>query len=200
MNTPELLIIRHGETEWNQAGVMQGHLDSPLTDLGQQQARDLATLLGQAGLGPQHRAWVSPLGRAQATARLALAGHFDEWTTDDRLSEVCVGQAQGLTYEYMLAAFPQLAEYPGRFAWQWQVPRGETFAQFSGRIGDWLAGLDAPAVVVTHGVTSAVMRSLLLGLAADRLDNLPGGQGVIHRFRNGRADVIGPLARAPARG
>ena len=198
MDTPELLIIRHGETEWNREGIMQGHLDSPLTGRGRQQARDVATLLARLGLGPKFRAWVSPLERAQATARLALAGHFDDWTTDERLAEVFVGPVQSMTYEDMLAAYPQLAEYPGRFAWQWQVPGGETLAQFSGRIASWLAGLDGPAVVVTHGVTSAVMRSLVLGLAPDQLDSLPGGQGVIHRIKNGVADTIGPLACARA--
>lgn len=124
MDTPELLIIRHGETEWNREGIMQGHLDSPLTGRVRQQARDVATLLARLGLGPKFRAWVSPLERAQVTARLALAGHFDDWTTEDRLAEVSVGQAQGLTFQAMLRAYPQLAEYPGRFGWQWQVPGG----------------------------------------------------------------------------
>ena len=74
MDTPELLIIRHGETEWNREGIMQGHLVSPLTGRGRQQARDVATLLARLGLGPKFRAWVSPLERAQATDRRPAPG------------------------------------------------------------------------------------------------------------------------------
>jgi broad specificity phosphatase PhoE len=194
MQLPELLIIRHGQTEWNRAGLMQGHLDSPLTTLGQRQARDVATLLETVGLDPDHQAWVSPLGRAQATAKLALAGHFEDWKTDARLAEICVGPAQGMAYEDMVAEFSHLAKIKGRFGWQFDVPGGETYAEFSGRIAEWLMALDAPAVVVTHGVTSAVMRALALDVPRDNLDDLPGGQGVIHRVKNGCADMIGPLA------
>ncbi len=187
---PELLIIRHGQTEWNRAGIMQGHHDSALTDLGRQQARDLNRLLAHCDLTPEHRAWVSPLGRTRATAQIALAGHFDDVIPDERLTEVCVGEIEGMTLEDAIHAHPHVFDGKGPFEWHFATREGEDFALFSGRIQAWLDELTAPAVVVTHGITSRVMRALVLGLGQGGIADLPGGQGIIHRVRDGVADIL----------
>ena len=187
---PEILIMRHGETEWNRAGIMQGQMDSALTDKGRVQAAELAALLAGAGLTAEHRAWVSPLGRAQQTAAITLPDLFSDWTTDARLAEINVGPAQGMRFEDMLAAFPELSAHRGQIGWQFHVPGGETCDQFAGRIQSWLDELTAPAVVIAHGVTSRVLRALVLGL--DDLNEIPGGQGIVHRIRDGRADILRP--------
>ena len=188
---PDLYVIRHGQTEWNRAGLMQGHHDSPLTDDGKEQAQRLHALLAGTDLPDRCRAWCSPLGRAQQTASIALRGHFDNWTTDDRLMEVGVGEFEGLSFEDAVQTDPRFVDMPGPIGWQFFAPGGETFEQFHARIQSWLDALDAPAVVVTHGITSRVMRSIVLGLGFDDLSDLPGGQGMIHRVRNGVADIIG---------
>ena len=81
---PELLILRHGETEWNREGRMQGALDSPLTYVGRAQALAQGAALRAAGIGPV-RWFSSPQGRALETARLA-SGEA-RVTADDRLRE-----------------------------------------------------------------------------------------------------------------
>lgn len=60
-------LIRHGETEWNAQGLLQGSTDVPLNERGLEQARDAARLLRGAGWD---RIVASPLGRAQETARI----------------------------------------------------------------------------------------------------------------------------------
>ena len=189
---PELLIMRHGQTVWNRAGIMQGSRDSELTGLGRSQARELNGLLARAGLTPEHRAWVSPQGRAQATAGFALKGHFAAWTTDARLAEIHVGEFEGLTFEDAVRTHPAFADRPGHIGWQFHAPGGETYAQFRGRVQSWLDDLKQPAVVVSHGITSRVMRAVVLGLGEGELGDLPGGQGIIHRVRDGRADILAP--------
>ena len=192
MDLPDLLIIRHGETEWNRSGIMQGHGDSALTQKGRQQAQSLNALLATAELTDQHRAWCSPLGRARETADIALAGHFTTWTEDARLKEINVGEFEGMTFEDAIQSDPRFVDLPGPVGWQFHAPGGESYAEFHRRIASWLAELQAPAVVVTHGITSRVMRAIALGLEFNDLGNLPGGQGIIHRVRNRVADIVGP--------
>ena len=193
MRLPDLLIIRHGETEWNFQGRMQGALNSDLTPHGHAQAREVNVLLADAGLTPDHRAWCSPQGRARQTAELALAGHFDTWQTDARLSEVSVGQYEGLLFEDALAEHHQTRPQDGPFDWHFHAPGGDNWHDFQGRIAAWLSELQAPAVVVTHGITSRVMRAIALGLGRQGVQDLPGGQGIIHRIRDGKADILAPL-------
>ena len=93
---PALLILRHGETEWNRAGRMQGALDSPLTETGRAQARRQGVILRAFGI--EGWRWVaSPQGRAAQTAAIAAQGLDLEIATDDRLKEIGIGDWTGAT-------------------------------------------------------------------------------------------------------
>ena len=192
---PELLVIRHGETEWNREGRWQGALDSPLTTLGKRQAREIGGLLADMGVTPRsHEMRVSPQGRARATARLIsqITGHglFE----DDRLREIGVGEFAGRTREEILAetGLGPEAHFLEAYA---RAPLGETFEEVMARVSDLLADLSRPTVLVTHGITSRFLRTAALGLGLDRIDEVPGGQGVVHRIRDGRHDTLD--ARGP---
>lgn len=188
---PELLIVRHGETEWNRLGRVQGQNNSPLTALGQQQARRVGEILRSPGvITPAHHAVVSPLGRAQETADIALSGLPLSRSTDDRLAEIDVGDAMRLTKAEAFERFPTLARLTGNMAWHFNCPGGESYDDFSGRIESWLSEVAKPTVVIAHGVVSRVMRSIILGLGLEGVDHLAGGQGVVHRIRDGRADML----------
>lgn len=192
MDCPELLIIRHGETHWNLQGRIQGALDSTLTDQGLNQACVLNDILKRAGLDGRYRAWCSPQGRAQHTAQIALAGHFATWQTDARLAEVSVGRYEGLLFEDAMAEHALSYPDDGPFDWLFHAPGGESWEAFHGRIHAWLTVLDGPSVVVTHGITSRVLRMIALGLERTQIADLPGGQGIIHRIRGGRAEILVP--------
>ena len=73
MSHPDLWILRHGQTVWNLAGRMQGRMDSPLTRLGEAQARQMNSMLKAADLPGDVTYHASPQGRCRATAELALA-------------------------------------------------------------------------------------------------------------------------------
>jgi probable phosphoglycerate mutase len=90
--TTTLYIARHGETEWNLAGRLQGHRDSPLTVKGRQQAAALAAALNNRQIT---RVYSSDLGRAVQTAR-AVAEHLGvELMLDERLRERSYGNLEG---------------------------------------------------------------------------------------------------------
>lgn len=185
---PEVLILRHGETAWNLARRFQGAMDSPLTDRGRDQARRQGAIL--AALGPRLSGFdlrVSPQGRAQATAGLALAPLGRVARTDLRLREIGLGQWEGLTRAEVAG---RVALDPGdAFWWMDAAPGGEGHAAVAARAGDLLAGLTGPAVLVTHGIAAAHLRGLLLGLPLAELGGLCGQQGVVYRLAGGREEV-----------
>jgi broad specificity phosphatase PhoE len=100
---PTIYYIRHGETEWNALGRLQGTQDVPLNDLGRRQAAKagiiLAGLFARDGRSETSLDFVaSPLVRARATMELVrgtLKLPSDQYAIDDRLREIAYGQWDG---------------------------------------------------------------------------------------------------------
>lgn len=169
-----LHLVRHGETDWNRAGRIQGSTDIPLNELGREQAAAAGELL--AGR-PVDAVYSSPLSRAAETGDI-IAARLGLPTPERRreLAERNYGQAEGLTQEQLEARFPD-----GR------VPGRESRKQVSNRAlrallriaGDHEGGT---VVAATHG---GVIRSILYATAPDDLahsgQRIPNGS--IHTFR-----------------
>lgn len=188
---PELIVLRHGQTAWNREGRWQGDLDSPLTGLGEAQARAMAAVLSRERItAATHAAWVSPKGRTRATARIVLGPDWEP-TVDARLSEIGVGDWEGwLIADIARAA--KLGDDATPYAFYEAAPGGEGFEALRDRVAGFLATLDRPSVIVTHGITSRMIRTLATGRDLDRFAELPGGQGVVFRVRGGAHEVLGP--------
>ncbi|MEP3945019.1 histidine phosphatase family protein [Ascidiaceihabitans sp.] len=184
MNFPELYVLRHGETEWNAQNRMQGTLNSPLTDLGIEQARRQ----GQIFQGIDLKGFSilsSPQGRAFQTAALALAGRVDHIHTDKRLMEIGVGEWAG-RIRSELAPPDQFEDTPdGALELYELAPGGEGFAALEQRCKALLSDLSGPTVMVTHGITSRVLRATVLGLGLAGMAQMPGGQGVVYHLKDG---------------
>ncbi len=183
--TPEIFILRHGQTEWNREKRAQGRMDSPLTDLGREQARAQNTLLKSAALPPDTRYYCSPLGRTRQTAELALAGLADDVILDARLMEVSVGECEGQLLADCAARWPAVFDTGMWGEWCFLAPGGEGFHAFSQRLQSWLDELATPAVIVGHGMVSLILRGLVLGLDMEASLALPGGQGVVYHVKDG---------------
>ena len=184
---PDLLIMRHGETEWNREGRMQGALDSNLTPLGRQQAAAQHAILKRIGIDGW-RVLSSPQGRALQTAEIAMAG-LGEIETDDRLAEITVGAWSGRLRQDCLAELPSDAvveDTPdGALALYEYAPQGEGFEALRIRAQSLLDSLTGPTVLITHGITSRMLRAVVLGQPTENLGKLPGGQGVVYRLSGG---------------
>ena len=194
MSLPDLYILRHGETEWNRAGRWQGRQDSPLTERGLAQARAQGALLRDLALSSETTRLISsPQGRARRTA--AIVAEVAGWTgpilEDDRLVEIDVGDWTGLTRDAMRASVdrPDGAGFLSLYA---RAPNGEAFADLWARCASFLFDQSGPAVVVTHGITSRFLRAVALGMEVDDAEDLPGGQGVIHRVVSGSHATLAP--------
>jgi len=187
---PPLIIFRHGQTEWNREGIFQGRLDSPLTAMGRQQAEGLSALIEPLVQDGEWAAFTSPTGRSRTTAALALGPLGYEPTPDERLVEVDVGDWSGLTAaEMMETAGPEVPDDP--FLRNYHAPSGESFEEMCGRVRSFLDDLTGPTIVSTHGITSRILRGLVLGLNKEGMRTIEGGQGCIFVLRDGKQQRIG---------
>jgi len=125
--TTTIVLVRHGETDWNRERRFQGHADTSLNEAGRAQAAELAELLRAEGLSA---VYTSPLRRASETAEIVAARLGLRASELDPLREIDVGDWQGLTVDEVRTRFPELAEV----AWHAGWPNGETYDQLAARV------------------------------------------------------------------
>jgi probable phosphoglycerate mutase len=160
----QIIIVRHGQTQWNTRKIRQGHLDSELTDKGVAQARALGQRLARESFTALYS---SDLGRALHTARMiaAMTGH--EIVTDERLRERHLGVFQGLSGDEIKDKHPEEYRLHRTLGPEYVIPGGESVRQQVARNVDCLdeIALKHPGekvVVVTHGgVVSGLFRHAL---------------------------------------
>jgi probable phosphoglycerate mutase len=164
------VLARHGETVFNVEGRYQGQSDSPLTERGVRQARELAeTLRGE----PVAAVYSSDLGRASATARTVAEPHGLQVMHDTRLREVDVGDWTGLSSAEVAAA-----DFERLQAWRTQpatvrLPRGEAIADVQARALAFFAErmpehAGQTVVLIAHGaIGQAILVHGMGGTLAD---------------------------------
>jgi broad specificity phosphatase PhoE len=161
----ELILVRHGQTEWNVARRLQGHGDSPLTALGRRQAAGHLDWLRAA---PPEAILTSPLGRARDTAAILGDGLGLVPEVDEALRERALGRFEGWTLDEIRAAHPD--EHARREAdpWHWRPAGGEHYPDLDARVAPLLARLAGhPArrlLIVSHGTLARPLLRGLLGL------------------------------------
>jgi broad specificity phosphatase PhoE len=182
--------LRHGETDWNVQGRLQGQHDIPLNARGRMQAahcgeilRDLFTRDGIAAATLDYIS--SPLGRACETmqlARPALGLPSDGYRIDARLTEITFGEWEGYTIAELHNRDPGRVAAREHDKWRFVAPGGESYEAVSKRMREWYDSLERDAVVTAHGGTA---RGLMaeLGLAHPAAAPLIDiAQGVVYVF------------------
>jgi broad specificity phosphatase PhoE len=147
----EILLARHGETDWNRENRFQGHADPPLNEVGRAQAAELAAMLADE---PLAAVYSSPLRRALETAETISVRHELAPVTLDALREVDVGSWQALTRAEVETRYPEQFRRWLAHGQGWED--GETYEQMGERV---VAALHELArrhpheriLVVTHG-------------------------------------------------
>src|SRR5215469_12944611 len=138
-----LYYIRHGLTNWNSAGRLQGHDDVPINPEGRAQAVRSAEILfgllasdGAAGLDYVS----SPLIRARETmeiVRTKLGLPPSGYAIEPRLTEIGFGEWEGLTYAEVRQRDPDIVARREADKWLFQSPGGENYQQVAVRVGAW---------------------------------------------------------------
>jgi broad specificity phosphatase PhoE len=169
MPSPLLYYIRHGETDWNIVGRLQGQSEIPINQKGRGQAQrcgeTLRELLARDGIVPAQMDYVaSPLGRTRQTMQIVRGAlQLDDlgYRVDARLTEISFGSWEGFTTDELRARWPAEAEARECDKWNYTPPGGESYAAVSLRVHAWYRELTRDAVVVAHG---GVLRGLLVQL------------------------------------
>ena len=181
-----ILLVRHGETEWNRTKRFQGQVDIPLNDVGQEQAEALRVRLSNT---PLSHVVSSDLSRARQTAETISMGRGLTLHCDPRWRELALGDLEGLYRDEVLAAHPKVIERWREAPQSVVMPGGESLEQLQTRV--WEAYQDLPQLnadenilVVGHGfaLISLLCRLLEVPLAKFRrfwLDHT--GMSEIHR-------------------
>ena len=187
---PTIYYIRHGETDWNVAGRLQGRHDVPLNARGRAQATRcgeiLRDLFARESRDPASLDYVSsPLGRASETmelARAALGLVAQGYRAEPRLVEIAFGEWEGSTIAQLHERDPARIAQREHDKWHFVPPGGESYEMVSARMREWYESLVAETVVTAHGGTA---RGLIayLGIAKPAAAPLLDiAQGVVYKF------------------
>ncbi len=178
---PRLLLVRHGETDWNRQGRFQGQIDIPLNATGHGQAAAVRGFL--AGV-PLQRAYSSSMARPRQTAEAILGDHPGvPLVTTKGLVEIGHGLWEGRLESEIAQGWPQLLEDWKRTPQTVQMPEGETILQVRDRsLGAWRTivrslGAEETALVVAHDAVNKVILCDLLGLTAADIWSVKQGNG-----------------------
>ena len=170
-----LLLMRHGQSQWNEAGRYQGQADIPLSQLGQQQAAALAQRLASEPIAAVH---CSDLQRALATAEMVARPHALPAQADPLWRELAFGAWEGLSYQEIAERFP--ADWHAWLADPVSIgpPGGESLTRLAERVRQALAAVrarspadgesDTSVAVVSHAGTLQVLLCLALGVDLSR--------------------------------
>jgi len=169
MMARKIYLFRHGETEWNVAGKMQGRLDSPLTERGRQQALAHGKLLAQ--LPPVECLWVSSANRTRATAEFINARIDAPQLFSDALLERDCGTWSGKTPAQVQREFPDEWLRLQNDAHNHRPGGGENLPDLMARFRQLLVDWPQPEClgIVTHGVVSRAILGCLLDLTPQQM-------------------------------
>jgi probable phosphoglycerate mutase len=163
-----LCIVRHGETDWNVEGRLQGQKDIPLNGKGRAQAESVGRILRRDCPDVLSFDFVSsPLLRARQTMELMRAAMKldpDAYRRDDRLKELTFGEWEGYTWPEMRLRDAAACDARQADKWGYCPPGGESYSMLSDRIAGWLKDVNGPTLAVTHGGVARVLLGLLAGV------------------------------------
>jgi 2,3-bisphosphoglycerate-dependent phosphoglycerate mutase len=167
-----IVLVRHGETDWNRERRYQGHADQPLNDQGREQARRLAELLRDESLSA---VYTSPLRRASETASIIGRSLGLEPVELEALREIDVGEWQGLTVDEVRSRFPEHADVDWRSGWS----GGESHDELGARVVPALVGLERfhrgeRVLGVTHAGPIRAALTAAMGISLSELRALIG--------------------------
>jgi probable phosphoglycerate mutase len=189
-----LYLARHGETEANRQKRFSGRKDTPLTDKGRDQARNVGMILKrELGLHPALDFVASPLQRARTTmeiVRAVLDLPPQGYATDARLEEIDLGAWDQLTDAEARALNPPRFDARADDKWHVRVPDGENYADVAARARDWATSLSHDTFAVSHGALIRILRGLFLDLDWRGMSGLDEPQGVVFRIRDGQVAML----------
>lgn len=185
-----LYFVRHGETDWNAEGRLQGQQDIALNNVGRRQAKDVAHRLRDLAIDASSVDFIaSPMNRTRETMeilRREMGLDPSAYRIDDDLKELTFGIWEGRTWKEVKKAEPEAAAARKADKWGFVPPGGgESYAMLTQRIARWLPRVKGDSVVVAHGGVARALLHLLAGIAPIEAPVVDIWQGRVLLFRAG---------------
>jgi broad specificity phosphatase PhoE len=179
-----IILIRHGETDWNKEQVFRGKIDVPLNQTGVAQARALGEALAEIAIDALY---ASPLARAFETARVLAEGRKRAVRAEEGLSDVDFGLWQGMSKENVKRDYPDLYDTWLTAPQLVTLPRGETLLEVQKRSMAAVqraidSNLGKTIAIVSHRVVAKVILCGVLGLDLSRFWHVKQDTCAINRF------------------
>lgn len=187
---PPIYFIRHGETDWNREGRIQGQIDIPLNDTGHQQAiaisRGLRSFLRDTKID---LFVVSPLTRARQTMGYLLR-EFDQPENRVETEPAMLELAFGIWEGHFFKDLKRNAQYPKNLdeRFRWRPEDGESYEEGRERVRQWIGRIEGPTVIVAHGAIGRCLIGLVSDMPPAALIKAPTPQGHFCRLQDGRID------------
>ncbi len=192
-----LILVRHGESEWNRAGRIQGQVSSPLTDLGINQAKAIRDYLSGILLNQQLEIYTSPLDRALQTAEIIAQGidyPSRKIIIEERLNDFNLGEISGtFGWDKVAEIFPEQAQLRLQDPMRFHPSGGESGAEFEARLRSLLEDLmddGTLKLMVSHGIVNKFIRGILKNLSGKEMVKLGESQNTIYRLEQGEETEI----------
>ena len=192
-----LILIRHGESEWNRAGRIQGQVNSPLTDLGINQAKATRDYLSGILLNQQLEIYTSPLDRALQTAEIIAQGieyPSRKIIIEERLNDFSLGEISGtFGWDKVAEIFPEQAQLRLQDPMRFHPSGGESGAEFEARLRSLLEDMmdeGTLKLMVSHGIVNKFIRGILKNLSGKEMVKLGESQNTIFRLEQGEETEI----------
>jgi len=194
VNYPTIILIRHGQTVWNEEGRFQGRLNSPLTKKGELQAKENAEKLKKNIENFENiKIFSSPLGRARDTAYIIcddLGINRDRVIFDDRIIEFNYGIFEGQKKEDMM----KRQEFRDREAnkWSYEIENGESYILVQDRVKDFLNSIkdEKKVIVVAHEMVNRTIRGVYCNYNKDVTLSLKQPNNVILSLKNREEKIL----------
>lgn len=179
-------FVRHGETDWNASGRLQGRRDTALNATGERQAAVAGRILADLVPDPAPIAWrASPLSRAARSMEIlreAMGLSSSDYQTDARLAEMSFGRWEGSPWKEIRARNPAAHAERKAAPWTFVPPDGESYSDVAARLGPAIADLDGDAVIVSHGGVARALLALTCDIPVQEAVKFPVWQGRVLRI------------------
>ena len=202
MKLPTIILLRHGQTRWNVEGRYQGQLNSDLTNLGKQQAKEnalkIAKFIGVRGFSLEQNSFKffsSPLGRAKDTSYIicdTLGLDKDKVIFDENIQEVNYGIFEGKTKVFCQTEYAE--EFRAREAnkWSYVLEGGESYEMVTKRLHRWLKCVqdEEMVVVVAHEMINRALRGIYCAYDNEQMLNLRQPNDVVLKLEKSQENRI----------
>jgi len=192
-----LILVRHGESEWNRVGRIQGQLNSPLTDFGISQAIAIRDYLSRIFFNNELKIYTSPLERAIKTAEIISQGISvtrREIIIEERLNDFNLGEISGIFgWDKVAEVFPKQAKLRLQDPMLFHPLGGESGEEFDARIRTLMNDMmndGKTKILVSHGIVNKFIRGIFKNLSGKEIIDLGESQNTIYRLENDQETEI----------